>query len=115
MNNIESFLTIPSYHKSIFEIIDFVKAYILSNNCAFLKLDISRLNLIDASKVVLLCSTFHYTKYQQGKIKFVVANEEIEKIIEPLLLKNTDISLSQPSSSNNILYINNKISTSLIK
>ena len=52
-------------------------------------IDISMLNLIDASKVATMASTYHFLRFSQGKINWVVNSKEIEKILKPLSLGNS--------------------------
>ena len=77
-------LKVGNYRQSIFEAIDEAKHFISHNHCPFLNVDISGLNLIDAIKVCVLSTTFHYTKYCNGKIKWLVKDTTIKEQIELL-------------------------------
>ena len=78
----EAILKIGNYKSSVFEAIYEAKDYITRNNCKFLSIDASGLNMIDALKVCVLSSTFHYAKYCDGKIKWFVRDENTKTQIE---------------------------------
>lgn len=69
-------------------LVESIKNYIYENECPKITMDISNLNVIDASKVALICSTYHYAKYPHGEISWKVASTEIKNIIKPLNLGN---------------------------
>ena len=89
------YLEIENYKRDIFEIIDQVKNYILNEDCPFLIVDITKLNLIDTTKVCIVCSTYHFTKYNDGNITWQVSNIEAQRLIYSLKLRNirTEIKL----------------------
>lgn len=86
-------LNIKKYDKDIFEKINEVKQYITNNDCQSLCVDISSLNMIDTTKICVLCSTFHFAKYPNGKITWYVKDEITRNLIKRLKLSNTDILL----------------------
>ena len=86
-------LTIKKYSEDIFEKINEVKEYINSNDCERLYIDISNLNMVDATKICVLCSTFHFSKYPDGKITWYVKDEITRSLIKRLKLTNTDVFL----------------------
>lgn len=51
--------------------------------------DISMLNLFDASKIVSMASTYHFLKFTQGSINWIVKSKEVEKMLKPLNLGNS--------------------------
>jgi len=71
--------------------IDLLQKFITANNCKNLNIDISTLNFIDATKVCILCSTFHFAKYTNGKIKWFVKDEIVKNQIRPMKLSNVEI------------------------
>ncbi len=91
----EAFLKVGNYHSNIFEAINEAKDYISRNHCPFLNIDVSGLNLIDALKVCVLASTFHYAKYCKGKIKWYVKDSRIKEQIELLKLDNVEIEIKR--------------------
>lgn len=91
----EAHLKVGNYQCSIFEAINEAKDYISRNNCLYLNIDISGLNMIDAIKVCVLSSTFHYAKYCGGKIKWYVKDENIKKQIGLLRLDNTEVEIKR--------------------
>ena len=107
-------LTILNYDYSIFEVINSIKSYINKNDCTNIDIDISRLNLIDASKLAILCSAYHFTRYPNGCIHWLVANEEIKKSIQAAVLKNTVLSVVSATKPK-VQHSEKKFSTSLVK
>ena len=91
----EALLKVGNYKSSVFEAVYEAKDYISRNNCKFLSIDISGLNLIDAIKVCVLSSTFHFAKYCDGKIKWFVRDENIKSQIELLQLDNTIVEVKK--------------------
>ena len=92
-------LKVGNYKNSIFEAITEAKDYISRNDCKFLSIDISGLNLIDAMKVCILSSTYHFAKYNDGKIKWFVKDENTKKQIEMLNLDNIEIAIKYVKKS----------------
>lgn len=70
------------------ELVRKIKDFIHKNDCPNLMMDISKLNIIDASKVTILCSTYHWAKYPNGEISWKINSPEINEIIKPLSLGN---------------------------
>lgn len=89
------FLKVGNYNKNIFEAINETKDFISKNHCPFLNIDISGLNMIDALKVCVLSSTFHFSKYANGKIKWFVKDERTKEQIELLKLDNVEIEIKR--------------------
>jgi len=75
-------------HSDALQIVESVKKYIFEHECPKLSMDISHLNIIDASKVTLLCSTYHYAKYPHGEISWFINSAEVHNLIKPLTLGN---------------------------
>ena len=88
MSSQKDYLKLNAYTKSSNELVEQTRRYISQRDCKFLNIDISELNLIDTCKVVSLTSAYHFTKYQTGKIKFLVHDDNIKNIIKSMLLKN---------------------------
>lgn len=81
--------TSPIYRQNnCLKLVESIKNYIFENDCSQLSMDISHLNIIDASKVTILCSTYHYAKYPQGEITWKINSNEVKNIIKPLNLGN---------------------------
>lgn len=70
------------------DLVESIKKYIFENECPNLSMDISHLNIIDASRVTVLCSTYHYAKYPQGEITWKINSSEVKNLIKPLNLGN---------------------------
>lgn len=73
------------------DIVESIKNYINENDCPDLSMDISHLNIIDASKVTILCSTYHWAKYPQGEIKWLINSPEVQNLVKPLNLGNVKL------------------------
>ncbi len=101
------YLKIDGYERDIFEIVDNIKKYILSEECPFLVIDISKLNIIDATKIGAMCSTYHFSKYPDGNITWKVNDIETLHSIRQLKLKTVSIELN-PRTNKTIEYIEKK-------
>lgn len=77
-----------SKHDNPIRIVESIKNYIKDHDCPYLSMDVSNLNIIDASKVTILCSTYHWAKYPEGKISWKIASNEIKDLVSPLNLGN---------------------------
>lgn len=87
--------SLQSCSADIFCEIEQLKTYISQNNCKTMNIDISSLNFIDAAKVCILCSTFHFAKYIDGKIHWFVKDEIIKDQIKPMGLGNIEIEIKR--------------------
>lgn len=70
------------------DLVESIKNYIHENDCPNLSMDVSHLNIIDASKVTILCSTYHWAKYPNGEISWKISSDEIKDLVNPLNLGN---------------------------
>ena len=75
-------------NKDVLELAESIKDYIKDNDCPALSMDISHLNLMDASKVTVVCSTYHWAKYHNGEISWKINSPAIKDLIKPLNLGN---------------------------
>lgn len=71
------------------KILNSIKSAIRKSKSANMTVDISMLNLIDASKIATMASTYHFLKFSDGKINWIVNSKEIEKMLKPMNLGNT--------------------------
>ncbi len=92
----EVFLKIGNYQTDVFEAVNETKHYIANNDCPFLSIDISGLNAIDALKVCVLASTYHFAKYCRGRIRWFVKDRMIKEQIEMLKLDSVEIEVKMP-------------------
>lgn len=76
------------YESNALNIVESINNYIRDNDCPNLAMDISYLNVIDASKVTLLCSTFHWSKYPEGNISWKISSSDVKDLVNPLSLGN---------------------------
>ncbi|MBS4760246.1 MAG: hypothetical protein KHX03_06075 [Clostridium sp.] len=93
-------LKIERYNDDIADVIEETKEFILKNDCFYLSVDISGLNLIDAIKICILCSTFHYAKYcgleiAGSKIRWIVKDNITKEQISLLKLDNIEIEVKK--------------------
>ena len=70
------------------EILERVEKYIEESDCKEMGLDITSLNIFDASRVILVSSAMHYNKYPDGKLKCKVHTEGIKNLISYFLIKS---------------------------
>ena len=83
----KDFIT-SDFANSTINLVESIKRYIKDHDCPDLAMDISHLNIIDASKVTILCSTYHWAKYPQGEISWKINSPEVKDIVNPLNLGN---------------------------
>jgi ABC-type transporter Mla MlaB component len=81
-------LAFNSVTESVEDMVNDVRKYISERECPVLSMDISNLNLIDASKFTILCSTYHWAKYPQGKINLAINSDEVKNLVKSLQLGN---------------------------
>lgn len=76
-------------------LVEEIKNYIIEHDCPNLSMDVSHLNILDASKVTIICSTYHWSKYPNGKINWKIKSNEIKNLISPLNLGNINLITAQ--------------------
>lgn len=74
--------------KNIDLMIDSLKSHIDNTDCNYMTIDISKLNLLEASKIAVECSTSHYLKYPQGRVDCKIKADNIKYLIKDLILGN---------------------------
>ncbi len=77
--------------RNFVEIVEDLRKFIFENDCPDLSVDISHMNLIDASKVSVMCSTYHWAKYPNGVLKLKTSDSVVEDIIKPLNIGNVSV------------------------
>ena len=70
------------------EAVDYINSYIEKHSCKKMSVDISFMNILDACYVSTLCSTKHYIKYPDGKIKWKISSELVREFNKDLALGN---------------------------
>ncbi len=70
---------------------DKFKRYINKYNCPEVTLDLCALNIIDALKVIVLSSTYHYQKYPKGKLKCRTNSADVKKFAQNFAVKNLEL------------------------
>lgn len=73
------------------EFVENVKTFITENECPDLSIDLSHLNLMDASKATVLCSTYHWAKYPEGEVHLKTNSEHLKSLVTPLCLGNVSL------------------------
>lgn len=71
------------------EILNLIKSSIRKNKSENMTIDISTLNMFDASKIISVASTYHFLKFAHGSINWIVKSKEVEKLLKPLSLGNS--------------------------
>lgn len=84
-------LSISGEGNSTLDLVEEIKKYITEHDCPQLSMDISHLNIMDASKITILCSTYHWTKYPNGKINWKIGSSEVRDLVKPLNLGNINL------------------------
>lgn len=88
-----------------FNIIENIENFLKKTPREVAQVDISDLNLIDASKTALLCSVRFFAKYPDKKIRWSVKDEETRKTISNLKLRNMELEIIDTVAENRILAI----------
>ena len=73
------------------QILDRVRSYINKFDCPEMALDLSRLNILDAAKVMVLSSAYHYKKYPQGKVKCKVQSNNVKGLVSAFVTDNLEV------------------------
>lgn len=85
-----------------FNVFESIEIFLKKTRQDKLEVDISELNLIEASRMALLCSTRFFAKYPDKKIRWSVADEETKKIISNLKLNNMELGIKEAAVSNKV-------------
>ena len=73
------------------QILDEIKKYINKYDCPEMNLDLSRMNILDAAKVMMLSSAYHLNKYPEGKIRCHVKSDNIKGLVAAYMTKNIEV------------------------
>ncbi len=96
----ETYLKVGNYKENVIEAVNEAKDFISRYDCPNLSIDVSGLNMMDALKVCVLSSTYHYAKYcKSGKVKWFVKDSLIKEQIEMLKLDNVEIEVKRAKRS----------------
>jgi len=68
-----------------------VKQYIDEYDCPEISMDLSELNIIDATRILLVSSVYHYGKYPQGRIKYHYMSEEVSNLAQGIAVSNLEL------------------------
>ena len=72
-----------------YKIVETVNEYISNSGSKEITIDISHINLLDACKISVLCSTETYLKYPQHKINWIVGSESVKLMTASMGLGNS--------------------------
>ena len=67
-----------------------LNSHITKNDCEFMSVDISSMNILDACYVSTMCSTHHFIKYPNGKINWKVSSQLVKDFTKGLELGNSE-------------------------
>jgi len=79
----------PPIEKNPNKILESIKSSIRKNKSSNMTIDISMLNLIDAAKIAAEASTYHFLKFSDGSINWIVNSKETAKMLKPISLGNS--------------------------
>ena len=66
-----------------------LNTYIQNSNSQYMTVDISSMNIIDASAVASSGSTMHYIKYPEGAISWIVNSTKVKEYTTSMNLGNS--------------------------
>ena len=73
------------------QILENIQKYINKFDCPQMTLDLSKLNILDATKVMVLSSAYHYKKYPEGKLKCRVQSDCVKNFISDFSTINLEV------------------------
>lgn len=73
------------------DLLEKFKDYVNKYDCPEVTLDLSYMNIMDAAKVMILSSTYHFQKYPSGKVKCKVYSKNIKNILPYLIPNNLEL------------------------
>ena len=91
-----NFLTISANNVKSEEIVNALNKYITRQDCERMYVDISAINMLEATKIGALCSAKHFSKYPSGELKWIVKDKETCSLLEPLTLKTVKANIKRP-------------------
>lgn len=68
-----------------------IKNFINKHKCSEFEADISPLNLIEASRVAILCSAYHFAMFPEGRVFWDLKDEQTAAQIAKRKLKNMEL------------------------
>ncbi len=80
--------------------IDEIEDYLFNTKEKDASVDISDLNLIDASRCAILCSTKLFAQYPNKKIFWSIRDEQTKKMISNLRLQNMELEIKENTLKN---------------
>lgn len=73
------------------QILENIQKYINKFDCPEMILDLSKLNILDAAKVMVLSSAYHYKKYPEGKLKCRVRSDSVKNFVSGFAAVNLEV------------------------
>lgn len=89
-----TFLDFYNYENDVHEIINRIKSTINQCNCNHLIINIAMLNFMDATRVCILSSTYHFSHYPNGKILWIIKDKQTQQTINMFKLKNIETKIN---------------------
>lgn len=68
-----------------------IKSYIDKCNCSKIRLDLSALNILDATKAMMLSSAYHYRKFPEGRLVCKTKSDEVKGMLSSFKVGNLTI------------------------
>lgn len=68
-----------------------IKNSIKKANSPEILIDLSAMNILDATKIMVLSSAYHYQKFPQGKIKCKLSDSQRCNFINPFITNNLEL------------------------
>ena len=72
------------------EAVAYINSYIEKYHCENMNIDVSFMNILDACYVSTMCSTTHFIKYPNGKIKWKISSDLVREFNKSLELGNSE-------------------------
>ena len=77
--------------KDLTSALDDVKTYIKEYDCPEISMDLSELNILDATRVLIVSSAYHYGKYPHGKIRCKCMSNVVEDLVAGIVTSNLEL------------------------
>lgn len=73
------------------KILENIQKYINKFDCPEMNIDLSKLNILDAAKVMVLTSAYHYKKYPEGKLKCRIQSDCVRNFVSGFEAVNLEV------------------------
>lgn len=93
-------LSLDSANYCVEDAINYINEIIQKNSSKKFLIDISKFNFLEATNICVLSSTFLFTQNPDNKITWIVDNENTQKTINRLKLKNISLETKEDNYYN---------------